>query len=194
MRKPLSPEISNAQSFRTHGISWTILSASLVIGLPLLWPEQASAQTSFSPNTQSSFNAGAASQLNLGSGRGSGIPLGSTEITTRGIAPIVPSPNIGMGGCAVSGNAGSSGALFDGGGLSGSTPLSCADSRQPRAPASSPLSVGRAGIPLGATELGNAGISPLLPIPGPNQPGGTIVAPLGSPQPATNAILPGAGP
>jgi hypothetical protein len=71
--------------------------------------------------------------------------------------------------------------------------LSCADASNP--PSSTPsLSAGRVGIPLGATELGNAGVSPLPTTPTLNQSSNAIAAPIGGTQSTSNAGLPGAGP
>lgn len=98
------------------------------------------------------------------------IPLGATEISTPGVSPIVPSPSTGMGSCAGSSTPPSSEAPFDGGGISGSAPLSCADSSIPSSPLPSSSSAGRVGVPLGATEIGNAGISQVAPVAGPNTP------------------------
>jgi hypothetical protein len=193
MRKQISSRGREAQQCTPRRIGWMILSASLVTGIALLQPDPAFAQASVSPNMQPSLGVGATSPFNSGSGQRAGIPLGSTEIATPGIAPVIPSPNMGAGACTDLGNARSSSALFDGGGLSGSSSLSCAGSGNASPSASSP-SAGRVGIPLGATELGNAGASPLSAVPGPNQSGSTIAAPADSTQPNTNASLPGAGP
>jgi hypothetical protein len=122
------------------------------------------------PTAQPSAGMGATSPLNMGALRPEGIPLGSTEIATPGLSPV--SPSSGMGNCAVSGNAGSPGALFDGGGLSGSSSPSCIGGMTTPPALSSSPSVGRVGIPLGATELGSAGLSPALPVPNPNDAAG----------------------
>lgn len=170
-----------------------IPSAFLLTVIALMRPGPADAQTSISSSMQPSFGLGAMSPLGSGSRRQAGISLGSTEIATPGIAPVIPSQNMGTGICAGAGNARASSALFDGGGLPGSTSLSCADSRQPSASASSLSPIGRAGIPLGATELGNAGVSPPS-VPGTNQSGGAIAASVGGTQPTSNAAIPGARP
>jgi hypothetical protein len=192
MREQLSSKSRAAQQFALRGIGWMILSALLAIMLP--WPNPAFAQGSASPNTQSLPGAGVSSPFNSGTGQRAGIPLGSTEVATPGIAPIIPSQNIGAGDCADLGNARSSSTLFDGGGLSGSGSPSCAGGGNAAASAPSSSSGGRAGIPLGATELGNAGISPLSQVPGPTPPGSPIPAPVGGAQSTTNTGLPGAGP
>ena len=142
-----------------------LLSATLAIGIAVLAPVAAHAQATL-PAIQPSAGMPPTSPLASGSTRPEGIPLGSTEITTPGIAPV--SPAQGIGSCAGSANAGSPGAPFDGGGLSGGTPLSCADRQIPPTTLPSPSSVGRVGIPLGATELGGAGLSPAVPAPSPN--------------------------
>jgi len=193
MREQLSSKSRAAQQPASHGIGWMILSASLVTGIALLGPDPAFAQASALPNTQPSPGVGATSPFNAGSGQRAGIPLGSTEIATPGIAPVIPSQNMGAGACSDLGNARSSSALFDGGGLSGSSSLSCAGGGNAPPAASSLSSAGRVGIPLGATELGNTGISPLSPVPGPTQPSSAVAAPGGM-QSTTNAGPPGAGP
>ena len=194
MREQLSSKSRAAQQPASCRIGWMILSASLVTGIALLGPDPAFAQASALPNTQPSLGVGATSPFNAGSGPRAGVPLGSTEIATPGIAPVIPSQNMGAGACSDLGNARSSSALFDGGGLSGSNSLSCAGGGNAPPAASSLSSAGRTGIPLGATELGNAGISPLSPTPGLTQSGSAITAPVGSTQSTTTAGPPGAGP
>ncbi|MBR1132179.1 hypothetical protein [Bradyrhizobium iriomotense] len=150
------------------------LGVALAMGLIWLAPVAAIAQMTLPtmPATPQSTGMPSTSPLNMGSTRPEGIPLGSTEIATPGVSPITPSQ--GMTNCAASGNTGSSGALFDGGGLSGSSSLACANgtaSQSALPPSTS--TVGRVGIPLGSTELGGAGISPSVAVPGPTSMGGT---------------------
>ncbi|OPY98779.1 hypothetical protein A5906_29815 [Bradyrhizobium sacchari] len=150
------------------------LGAALAMGLTWLTPAAAIAQMTppTMPPTQPPTGMSATSPLNMGSTRPEGIPLGSTEIATPGVSPITPSQ--GMTNCTASGNTGSSGALFDGGGLSGSSSLACANgmaSQSTLPPSTS--TVGRVGIPLGSTELGGAGISPSVSVPGPTSLGST---------------------
>jgi len=195
MREELSSNDRNAKASRTGGM--VILSALLMTGLALPWPDPTFAQTFVAPNMQPLPGAGTTSPLPSGAGQRAGIPLDSTEVVTPGISPVVPSQNVGAANCGGSGNGASGGALFDGGGLnglSGSMSLSCADSRPPRSLAPSLSPVGRVGIPLGATELGNAGISPPSPLAGPGQSNNPIAPPVGSTQPASSAGLPGAEP
>jgi hypothetical protein len=116
----------------------------------------------------------ATTPLNPQSTRPTGIPLGSTEITTPGVSPLNPSQ--AMSGCTGSGNTASAGALFDGGGLSSGSSTTCNSSITAASPLPSSSTVGRAGIPLGATELGGAGISPTVPVPGPVTMDGTTSA------------------
>jgi hypothetical protein len=147
------------------------LRAALAASLIWLTPTASQAQMAL-PTTQPSAGMSATSSLNLGSTRPAGIPLGSTEIVTPGVSPINPSP--GVTNCAVSDNSGSSGTLFDGGGLSGGSSLGCSSSTTITPIVPAPLStVGRVGIPLGATEIGGAGISPAVPVPGPMLSSGT---------------------
>jgi hypothetical protein len=156
MWTPLSSRSRNARQLRLFRIASTALCLSLGIASP------SSAIAQAVPSSlQPIFDAAAEASPDLGFKQHAGIPLGATEIAIPGVSPILPSQNTGMANC---GGARSSGALFDGGALSGSTSLSCADSGQP--PSST---VARAGIPLGATELGNAGTSLALPAPSSNR-------------------------
>lgn len=140
------------------------------------WCYSASAQA-MTPGLQQPSGIDTASPLSLGSGPRvpqAEIPLGSTEIATPGISPAVPLPFAG----SASGNAGcssftnssqSSGAPFDGGGISGGASVSCAPTGglDVSGPVRLRSSVGRAGIPLGSTELGGGGLSAVAPVPGP---------------------------
>ena len=166
MREQLS-----SNGFRCRRFASMHLRAALAAGWIWLMPAAANAQMT-SPTTQPSVGMSATSPLNLGSTRPEGIPLGSTEIATPGISPI--NPSLGMTNCPVSGSTGSSSALFDGGGLAGNSSLSCQSGTM--APSASPpptSTVGRVGIPLGSTELGGAGTSPFVPVPGPSSVGST---------------------
>lgn len=96
-----------------------------------------------------------------------GIPLGSTEVATPSISPAAPlsaaGSTLGNTGCSRFTNLSqSAGAPFDGGGLSGGTSVSCASTKGLDIPGPVTLrpSIGRAGIPLGSTELGGAGLKP----------------------------------
>jgi hypothetical protein len=123
----------------------------------------------------------------LGSATGSvvrpaGVPLGSTELATPGTSPMLPQSgatiNFGNENCFV---ASRPGAVFDGGGLPGSSSAGCgargATSIVRPATSTSP-SVGLSGIPLGSTELGSAGLSPALSLPLP------MPSPIGASPPA----------
>jgi hypothetical protein len=146
--------------------AFVFLCLSLTVGVSWLSFAPLIAQTTTS--TQPSSGISATSPLAVGSTVPAGIPLGATEIATPGISPVSPSLGVGMGTCAGSNAAALSGAPFDGGGLSGNTSLSCADSRIPPSPLPSSSSAGRVGIPLGAIEIGGAGISPVAPVASPN--------------------------
>ena len=93
-----------------------------------------------------------------------GIPLGATEMAAPGTSPA-PSSDIS---CSSAGGPTSQAAspLFDGGGMAGAASSGCAGTggAGSPAPAQSMLQVGRAAIPLGSTELGNAGLSPPPPV------------------------------
>src|SRR5258707_248442 len=117
---------------------------------------------------------GATSPLSMGSGSPvapTGIPLGATEMTAPGTSPA-PLSTMGMPGCT--GAAGSTSQtanpLFDGGGMAGTGSSACAGTGSGGAasagssmPTLSTLQAGRAGIPLGSTEMGSAGLSPPPP-------------------------------
>jgi hypothetical protein len=144
----------------------------VMLATAMLWlvPGAAIAQTTM-PGMQPPAGMLATSPLNPQSTRPVGIPLGSTEIATPGISPINPAQS--MMGCTGSGDAASTGALFDGGGLSGTSSTNCAGSTAAVSSLPSTSTVGRVGIPLGATEIGGAGISPSVPVPGPTSMGST---------------------
>jgi hypothetical protein len=147
-------------------------SNGVMLATAMLWlvPAAAVAQTMV-PGMQPPAGMLATSPLNPQSTRPVGIPLGSTEIATPGVSPINRSQ--AMTNCTGAGNAASSGALFDGGGLSGGSSTNCAGSAVAASPLPSTSIVGRVGIPLGATEIGGAGISPPVPVPGPTSVNGT---------------------
>ena len=108
----------------------------------------------------------------------SGIPLGATEIDPGGLSPLP---------CAATGTLSSptagTGSTFDGGGSIGTatgmlTAGPCGSASGPPASAgiASPLSTPGRGpgfalnggtIPLGATEIGGPGLSPIITVPGP---------------------------
>jgi hypothetical protein len=113
---------------------------------------------------------GAASPLAMGPGvpvAPTGIPLGATEMTTPGTSPA-PSSTMGAIGCSSAGGPTPQAAapLFDGGGMAGAASSGCAGTGAGGSsmPALPTLRAGRAGIPLGSTELGDAGLSPAPPV------------------------------
>jgi hypothetical protein len=99
-----------------------------------------------------------------------GIPLGATELASPGISPTTAAP--GSAGCSGPGNltsGTSSTALFDGGVTAATSSADCGPTppsfAQPTASASSPTGMvlvpfRTMQVPLGATELGSAGVSP----------------------------------
>ena len=104
-----------------------------------------------------------ASPLTMGSGMPvapTGIPFGATEMTAPGISPA-PSAAMGTSDCSNAGGPTSQAAapLFDGGGTAGTASSACAGTAGAGSsmPALPTLRAGRAGIPLGSTELGDAG-------------------------------------
>jgi hypothetical protein len=165
MRERLSARSRGARRFKSPGIAFVFLCVSLAPGPDWLSPAPVIAQTKSS--AQQSPGMRATSPLVIGSTGPAEIPLGATEIATPGISPISPSLGVGMGTCAGTNAAALSGTPFDGGGLSGNASLSCADSRIPLSLLLS-SSAGRVGIPLGATEIDSAGVSPVAPVAGAN--------------------------
>jgi hypothetical protein len=163
---------SNAGARRSGSYRLFFINLGAMVATGALWLISAAAiaQTTV-PGTQSPAGMLATSPLNPQSTRPVGIPLGSTEIATPGISPINPAQS--PTGCVGSGNASSTGALFDGGGLSGSSSTNCAGNTVASSPLPSTSTVGRVGIPLGSTEIGGAGISPSVPVLGPTSTNGT---------------------
>ncbi|WP_027555451.1 hypothetical protein [Bradyrhizobium sp. Cp5.3] len=178
MRIQLSSNNADAKRSAPRRFTLMCLGATLAAGAVWLAATAAIAQTTVPtmPMTQPPVGMGATSPLNPQALRPEGIPLGSTEIATPGVSPI--SPAQGMANCATSSNAGAPGALFDGGGLAGGSSVPCTGSATSPSALPSASTVGRVGIPLGATELGGAGLSPTVPVPGPDLSGGP--APMNS--------------
>jgi hypothetical protein len=167
MREQPPLKSRNAQQLRSRGIAATVLCASLMASIAWGEPTAAVAQTTL-PDLQPPVGMRTTSPLATRSTRPAGIPLGSTEIATPGVSPVAPSQGALTETCAGSDGARSSGALFDGGGISGAMALSCADSRNISSPLPSRSSIGSVGIPMGATEIGGAGVSPAAPVAGPD--------------------------
>jgi hypothetical protein len=164
VRERLSAGNRGARRIKSPGIAFVFLCVSLATGADWLSSAPVIAQTKSS--AQQSPGMPATSPLVMGSTGPAEIPLGATEIATPGMSPIGPSLGAGMETCAGNNAAALAGAPFDGGGLSGNAALSCADSRVPLSllPSSSAR---RVGIPLGATVIDSAGISP-APVAGAN--------------------------
>jgi hypothetical protein len=152
----------------------------------LAWPLvycTAYAQTSVSmPSPPATSPLGTASDAGVG---GTGLPLGATEITSPGVSPLFmaspgtaattgvscanPGTSLAMG----SGSAG----IFDGGGTSPGAvgppqsmrpprmSTSCGAAAASSVASSAPGGGNGVGIPLGATQLGNLGVSPADPVP-----------------------------
>jgi hypothetical protein len=110
---------------------------------------------------------GATSPLSMGSGMQvapTGIPLGATEMATPGTSPA---PSADLGCASAAGPTSQSGtSLFDGGGMAGAASGACATTGGAGSsmPVPARLATGRAGIPLGSTEIGNLGLSPPPPV------------------------------
>lgn len=149
----------------------------------LVFCSPASAQAT-TPGLQLSSGLDATSPLSFGSSPAVppvAIPLGSTDIATPGISPAAPLPGsgstLGNASCSSFTNLSQSAAApFDGGGISGGASVSCSPTKGLDIPGPVALrpSIGRAGIPLGSTELGGAGLSPLAPVAAP--PGSPVVS------------------
>jgi hypothetical protein len=119
-----------------------------------------------------------------------GIPLGSIELDPGGLSPGPLGSTAGASLCGTNGAAltatgtpgmggsGTTGSIstFDGGGNAGvsgpcgAVPLGGTVSGTQSPPISSGSTLGIGTIPLGATELGSAGISPMEPAPALNSP------------------------
>jgi hypothetical protein len=105
----------------------------------------------------------ATSPLAIGSGSPvgpTGISMGATEMTAPGTSPAPPSA---MGCSSPAGSTSQTAtALFDGGGMAGAASSACAGtgSAASSMPAPSTLRAGRAGIPLGSTQIDSLGLSP----------------------------------
>jgi len=104
---------------------------------------------------------------------------------TPGVGPAAAlsgaGSTVGSTGCSGSTNLSQSGAPYDGGGIPGDASVSCAPTRglDVSGPVTLRSSVGRAGIPLGSTELGGAGLSAVAPVPAPS--GFSLVSSPGKP-------------
>jgi hypothetical protein len=159
-------------------IASAILYASLAAAIALPASAPAYAQVAL-PDQPPTSGMGVTSPLAARATRPTGIPLGSTEIAPSGVSPVDPSQAAAATNCAGSDSVTAPMTPFDGGGLSNNSQLSCADSQTLVSPLPSPSSAGPAGIPLGSTELGGAGISPSAPVatPGPPDSAGAITNP-----------------
>src|ERR1700730_5289004 len=129
------------------------------------------------------------SSTSTGSNGGTGIPLGATEIDPGGLSPTASSncnasgANSGLSGSSGSGMTSMSGtnSTFDGSGFSSTGSMSstsvCGSSNITSTGVASPLStsgttssttLNGGTIPLGATEIDNGGVSPLIGVPMPS--------------------------
>ena len=111
---------------------------------------------------------GITSPLGIGPGSSvgpAGIPMGATELATPGLSPALTS-DLNAAPCSMTaGTTTGSNALFGSSGNVGASSDGCAPMGsvpgQAGPSVTSPMSVGRAQIPLGATELSTGGLSPL---------------------------------
>jgi hypothetical protein len=167
MQQQLLSSHGNIRQTMFRILAVTVLFTSLMIGVA--WPMSASGQIA-SPIMPPAAGMGATSPLAMRSTRPAGIPLGATEIGTSGVSPVAPFANMGTAACGGPSSDSSSTPLFDGGGLSRNANVSCADSQVLSSPLPPSSSAGPVGIPLGATELGSAGLSAATPVPSPDLP------------------------
>ena len=140
-----------------------------------------------SPTTSSSSASSAMTTLSACSGTMGGMQTAASGMgnSTSGTAGSLPGESSGTG--AISGTSAPT-PLFDGTGIAGTASGTCASAATTSGPtgsASSPnigsrSTVGRVGVPMGSTELGTGGLSP-LPDPTQNQstvvPTGTVPCP-----------------
>ena len=164
MREHLASISPQAPQFEPCSVVSMILCASLMASIARVG--LAIAQTT-TPGLQPFDGMGVTSPLAAQSTHSAEIPPGSTEIATPGISPLESEQSALTTACDAPYGAGSSAAPFDGGAVSSTASLSCADSRNTSSPLRSPLPIGGAEVPLGATEIGGAGISPAEPVAGP---------------------------
>jgi hypothetical protein len=177
-----------AMSFKAH-FAAVILAASL-LGCGSVLAQVAVGPPSLGPTSPLAMTPGMA----VGP---AGIPFGTTEMTTPGISPAPPAA-MGALDCSNAGGPTSQvvSPLFDGGGTAGTASSACAGTAGAGAsmPALPTLRAGRVGIPLGSTELGNAGLSPLPPVStmlvSPIVPSVTTPLPTMDTAPATSAAPP----
>lgn len=128
----------------------------------------------------SSAPAGMGTTSPLGGPAGSpvqptGIPMGATELATPGLSPIVSPSPFGLTSSPTSGNSvcvsvlsstsQTSAALFDGGMAAGGPSTCAATTGTASGSAITTSPIGRSGVPLGSTEIANAGLSPMSPLP-----------------------------
>jgi hypothetical protein len=146
-----------------------------------------------------------------------GVPLGATELQSSGVSPLtsgtsplgpptsssatcsgINSPAGNLSGGVNGVPSAAPGSLFDGGGIAGTASGTCANfgtaTGNPAASPSSPTGMGstaagRIGVPMGSTELGVGGLSPMPQVPSANP-----MAPSSSQMPTTNPALPSTTP
>jgi hypothetical protein len=184
-------------------LQWEVALKSLAIGSLLLLLSVSAGLAQTAPLTTANPAMGATSPLGVpgtaSAVGGAGIPLGSTELSPGGLSPAPLDPTASAAGCSGVGNSGSgaipSGVSFDGGGINTSTagasaPSVCNSSGSASGTTASTSTVsgstasGALGlpsvgvIPLGATELNNAGVSPMISSPAPTS---SCVVGLGNP-------------
>jgi hypothetical protein len=142
-------------SFKAHFAAVTL--AASLLGCGSVLAQVAVGPSSLGPTSPLAITPGMAVAP-------TGIPFGATEMTTPGTSPAPPAA-MGTLDCSTAEGPTSQAVtpLFDGGGTTGTASSACAGTAGAGAsmPALPMLRAGRAGIPLGSTELGNAGLSPL---------------------------------
>jgi hypothetical protein len=100
-----------------------------------------------------------------------GIPFGATSLSPSGLSPAPFDPTASNTSCTSTIPSGlSSGAMSSLAGCGGAPTTGTASGTSASTGGGVATSVGRSGIPLGATELDNAGLSPMITSPAPSSP------------------------
>ena len=162
------------QNEHHHRLRTAGLLIGVTVATTLLPNAQSLAQVSTvgSPGTGTTPYAGGTSTVTIGTApqlpaaSPSGIPLGALELDPGGLNSFQCSNPI-ISSSGMIGSAPASSSTFDGGGLTAcSAPAFGASSSAPAIPSTATgSSATSAGIPLGSSEINNAGVSPILGLP-----------------------------
>ena len=99
-----------------------------------------------------------------------GIPLGATSLSPSGLSPAPFDPTASNNPCSSAIPSGLSSGVVSSSASCGITPETGSASGTLSMGGGAASPVGSSGIPLGATELGNAGVSPMITSPAPSSP------------------------